>query len=363
MGVGLFLAGGAPNLAFMAGALTALDERNVKFEFISTTGAGMLIGLLDAASKGDGDLKTLRREALKNTVNMSIDDTLYRWLDTLGLETDFKVFHKKGELAELYTKFFQNLPWPTPTPQTRFFLDWARLWLGLFCPTDLSLLSKGFCQPAPFINEVIDFSKLKIFESDFYLSAYCIENMSIEVFEKNDITSEHFHAALAMPLIYEPKKLNGKTYIEGSAVDTIAFEKILPIYFDIRDEGTDQYYYVPKPDRPLISRVLVFDILGKEQLIREPRNLLDALSQAIITPLVPLARDDIKLFDKNYRPRYKLASTGAAELQMTEISLDLRSHAEWNTVLDWSYSNAERLFDLGYKSVEQKYNSDPLQFQ
>jgi hypothetical protein len=41
MAVGLVLSGGAPVLTFMAGALVALDERDVKFDVISTSGAGM----------------------------------------------------------------------------------------------------------------------------------------------------------------------------------------------------------------------------------------------------------------------------------------------------------------------------------
>ena len=49
MAVGLVLSGGAPLLTFMAGALVALDERGVKFDVISTSGAGMLVGLLYAA--------------------------------------------------------------------------------------------------------------------------------------------------------------------------------------------------------------------------------------------------------------------------------------------------------------------------
>ena len=64
MAVGLVLSGGAPVLTFMAGALVALDERDVKFDVISASGAGMLVGLLYAAPVGGADK---RREALKNT--------------------------------------------------------------------------------------------------------------------------------------------------------------------------------------------------------------------------------------------------------------------------------------------------------
>jgi hypothetical protein len=48
--VGLVLSGGAP-LTFMAGALVALDERNVKLRHLAS-GAGILVGLLYAAPAG-----------------------------------------------------------------------------------------------------------------------------------------------------------------------------------------------------------------------------------------------------------------------------------------------------------------------
>ena len=73
MAVGLVLSGGAPVLTFMAGALVALDERNVKFDVISASGAGMLVGLLYAAPAG-GPGK--RREALKNTISMGVADEI-----------------------------------------------------------------------------------------------------------------------------------------------------------------------------------------------------------------------------------------------------------------------------------------------
>jgi NTE family protein len=79
------LSGGAPVLTFMAGALVALDERNVKFDVVSASGAGMLVGLLYAAPAG-GPGK--RQEALKNTVDMGVSDQIYD-----RFPVNFKVFH------------------------------------------------------------------------------------------------------------------------------------------------------------------------------------------------------------------------------------------------------------------------------
>jgi len=97
MAVALVLGGGAPNLTLMAGAVAALDDEGVKFDIVSTTGAGMLIGLLYAAPRGMD-----RSAALKNTVNMGVHDAIYRFFPV-----NFKVFHKPGAFAQMYTKFWQ----------------------------------------------------------------------------------------------------------------------------------------------------------------------------------------------------------------------------------------------------------------
>ncbi|MGB8108785.1 MAG: patatin-like phospholipase family protein, partial [Pseudolabrys sp.] len=95
--IALVLGGGAPNLTLMAGAVAALDDAGVKFDVVSTSGAGMLIGLLYAAPKGRD-----RAAALQNTVNMGVHDAIYRFFPV-----NFKVFHKPGTLAQAYTKFWQ----------------------------------------------------------------------------------------------------------------------------------------------------------------------------------------------------------------------------------------------------------------
>ena len=83
MTIALVLGGGAPILTLMAGAVAALDDAGVKFDVVSTSGAGMLIGLLYAAPKGRD-----RAAALQNTVNMGVHDAIYRFFPV-----NFKVFH------------------------------------------------------------------------------------------------------------------------------------------------------------------------------------------------------------------------------------------------------------------------------
>ncbi|HET7383920.1 MAG TPA: patatin-like phospholipase family protein [Pseudolabrys sp.] len=378
MTIALVLGGGAPNLTLMAGAVAALDDAGVEFDIVSTSGAGMLIGLLYAAPKGGrGDIQRDRAAALKNTVNMGVHDAIYRFFPV-----NFKVFHKPGTLAQAYTKFWQLAadnreaiagpvgdfrdqwlkilsasplfaPWAEAWKQflgklsspddkngdaQRFFDDWAALMLATFCPSDLSATSQGMCQPAPFVEQVVDFSKLKEFKGEFYMSAYCIESSEMEIFEKKEINIEHFQAALAFPLIYAPFKMNGKTYLEGAAKDTLNFKGLLE-----HRKGH------PK----VIDTIVVLDVLGMEELIAEPRSLYDAWVKSIIVPLTAIAEDDIKLFERLHLTNIDNQKKYFGGKKPNLVKIDFRkqiSHNNWPNVLDWSYSNLSSLYEAGYRA-------------
>ena len=68
----LLLGGGAPTLTLQAGALAALHDKQVRFDVVSTAGAGMLVGLLFVASEG-----TLPGQALESTKEMGVHDDIY----------------------------------------------------------------------------------------------------------------------------------------------------------------------------------------------------------------------------------------------------------------------------------------------
>jgi len=371
--IALVLGGGAPNLTLMAGAVAALDDAGVKFDVVSTSGAGMLIGLLYAAPKGRD-----RAAALQNTVNMGVHDAIYRFFPV-----NFKVFHKPGTLAQAYTKYWQIAadnrkaiegpagdfrdqwlkmlsasplfaPWAEAWKQflgkfsspdnksgdaQRFFDDWAALMLATFCPTDLSAASQGMCQPAPFVEQAVDFSKLKEFEGDFYMSAYCIESGKMEIFEKKEITIEQFQAALAFPLIYAPFKMNGMTYLEGAAKDTLNFKGLLEKR--------------KRKGHPVIDTIVVLDVLGMKELIAEPRGLYDAWVKSIIVPLTAIAEDDIKLFEQLHLENKVNLKKYFRGKKPKLVKIDFQkqiSHNNWPNVLDWSYSNLSALYEAGYRA-------------
>jgi len=328
-GIALMLGGGAPNLTLMSGAIAALDEEmeksGLEFSVVSTAGAGMVVGLLYAAPKG-----MTRREALESTKNMGVHDSIYNLFPV-----NYKVFHKSGPLAEAYTQFLASLP-KMPmmdSPSGKFFNDWMALMLSAMCPDTVDPGAQGLCQPAPWINEVVDFDKLKNFPADFYINAYNVTDQLMESFSKQEITPDHFHAALAFPLIYAPFKMNGKTYIEGSAMDTQNFEALTT-----RREALDKNGEKSKK----VDTLIVLDVLGREKLIREPRNLYDAWVLSIIVPLVAIARDDIRLFQYVHNQDKKW------NLLRVNLTKDI-TEDRWPHVLDWSRSNLDYLFEVGYK--------------
>lgn len=370
MTVALLLGGGAPVLPFMAGALEVLDEKGVDFTVVSTAGAGMVVGLLYAAPKGEGDIKELRRQALRNTVNLGVHDAIYD-----AFPVNFKVFHKPGPWAEVYTKWMQMLPKPDfgDSSVERFMHDWAAMMSATFCPTDLGPLSHGLCQPAPFIEEIIDFSKLKDFPAEFYMNAYCLETEEMELFERDEITTQHFQAALAFPFIYSPFKLNGKTYIEGSAIDTLCFEGVLKHLFEPKDEKkTEKNFnlasgdkpgvlYQPKTEKPRIETLVIFDVLGSDKMIRAPRSLYHSWVRSIMVPLVPIAKDDVRLFELMYKDLY--------ELNLLKIPFDPEDYSDylpdeprydpeefWSDIIEWSYSNLSRLYAFGRAAGEKFFD-------
>ena len=91
-------------------------------------------------------------------------------------------------------------------------------------PKQSRLGQPRLCAHAPWVEEVVDFERLKNYDGDFFINAYNLTRNEMEIFHKEQITADHFRAALAFPFIYPPYELNGNFYIEGSAIDPMNFE-------------------------------------------------------------------------------------------------------------------------------------------
>ena len=152
--------------------------------------------------------------------------------------------------------------------------DLSALAFATLSPSSLGPSSLGLCAHAPWVEEVVDFERLKDFDGDFFINAYNLTRNEMEIFPKGEITADHFRAALAFPFIYPPYELNGNFYIEGSAIDPMNFEGLLQ-HTRLRDQ--EQH------------AVLVFDMMGaKKLMMRKPRDLYDAWVQSIMVPLAEI---------------------------------------------------------------------------
>lgn len=331
MTTALILSGGAPNSTLMAGALNAFLEENIEFDVISTSGAGALIGLFYASPKN-----ATASEALANTVNFGIQDFIY---DMLPI--NYKVFHKPGYAAELYRQFCTENPVInnilTAVPQNqfmRFFYDMLTLYINSMSPSNMNYYSKGLCANVPFVESVVDFENLKNIPQDFYINAYNINDKKMENFSKDEITPDHFHASFAFPLIYPPYEMNGKYYFEGASVDALNYKGLIN-------------------NHPEVDTIVVFDILGTDNIIRQPKNIYDAWVVSIMVPLVEIARDDTKIFELKY-------NTGKNKRNLLKVQFDI-PEKQWPYVLDWTYSNLKTLYDVGYESGK-KFISENKKF-
>ncbi|MCJ8308058.1 MAG: patatin-like phospholipase family protein [Hyphomicrobiales bacterium] len=279
MRVAIALGGGAPNLTLMTGALLALDEAGVDFHVVTTTGAGMVAGLLYAAPRRESEDETwkqARQRQLAETREMGIDDAIYN-----QFPVNYKIFQKTGHMAEAYAHAVNPTVWgiPRDSRRRRLLGDSLGFFAAMMQPSDLSADSHGLCQPPPWISLMVDFDELqqnmKNGDKCFSLSAYCIEDQKERTFTKEEITEEHFKAGLAMPFLYTPYKLQDggeeKTFLEGSAIRTMQFNPDNVM----QDEEVDTLIY--------------FDLMGNRHLMAEPKNLVDAWGKSIVAPLTQLA--------------------------------------------------------------------------
>jgi predicted acylesterase/phospholipase RssA len=326
----LVLGGGAPNMALMAGALAAFEDHGIVFDVVSTSGAGSLAGLLWLAPKGQTPT-----QALNSVVTMSVSDEIYR-----GFPVNYKVFHKPGTWADWWRNALAANPAFALDPQRyehsppyALWADWMALWAATLSPTDLAWSSWGLCAPVPFIEHLIDFDKLARIKPHFYLNAYNITNEQIDDFSKHEITPDHFRAALAFPFIYGPYRLkqNDCLYYEGAVVDCLNFKDLVERH-------------------PDLETIVVFDVLGSDKLIRAPRDIYDSWVLSMIIPLVETAENDLELFALKYNKG--VSRECGAKSDVLKIDFDIPEE-HLPEVLDWTASNARRLFDIGRASGER----------
>lgn len=329
----LVIGGGAPNSTLVAGALAAFHDNGVEFDVISASGAGVLMGLLYTTPLG-----CTPRQALQNWAEGGVSDSIYQMLPV-----NYKVFMKPGAEANVFREAMMSFPMGGSFMNSmansfggNAWADWQRLMLATMSPSDLTSQSLGLCAHLPFAERTIDFEAIPEMKPDFYINAYNLTKGEMTLWNKQVITSEHVRASLSFPLIYAPTTIDGSDYIEGAAIDTLNFLPFISKNDSAKETHAD------------VDTLVVLDILGDDKLIHKPRHLYDAWVQSIITPLVKVAKSDIRLFELEHNIDHVTGKEKRRLLKMDLMGGIPEGH--WNNVLDWSESNMTLLFDVGYKA-------------
>ncbi len=327
--IGLVLGGGAPNSTLIAGALAAFVDQQIEFDVISASGAGVLMGLLYTAPK-DG----APRQALQRWADTGVADSIYKMLPV-----NYKVFQKPGTQADVFRDIFRPAAHPFFPALNQMFAgvpgiwsDWVQLMMSSLSPSDLSMNSLGLCAHLPMLEQSVDFSAVPSIRPAFYINAYNLTQQRMQIWGKHEIAPAHVRAALSFPFLYAPTEIGGDDYIEGAALDTLNFDPFI--------EG--------KGEHADTDTLVILDILGDERLLRKPRNLYDAWVRSIITPLVKIAKTEQRLFELEHNTD---AATGRAKRRI--LKLDLMGgipEQHWPDTLDWTTSNMQLLFDVGYQA-------------
>jgi NTE family protein len=352
----LVLGGGAPNLTLMSGALAAFHDHGLTFDVISMAGGGAVVGLSYLAPKG-----LTPAQALRNTMNFGVSDAIYSLLPL-----NYKIFFKGGALSGAFRNYLRETP-PIRyaerqygmSPAEKLESDLLLLAGSVMTPTDTNFFSQAICAHVPFIEDIVDFDRLnRLHKPRCFLNVYSIDAQKIVEFEGPDIDIRHFRAAFSFPFLYAPYEIDGRLYYEGAAFSCLNLVGLARLYLNIPFILGPP----PPPPNPDAWKFILFDVLGTD-LIHPARDIMDAYAQSMIVPVIANAERELSIFTT-------WVNTGQVDVPPIDWALKAATAAppgwvpnvELFTVrflvppeqrpymLDWSRSNLERLFDIGYQS-------------
>jgi NTE family protein len=390
----LVLSAGAPNSPLMAGVLCAFFEQKKTFDIIHTSGAGALVGLLFVAPKDKSPA-----EALRGLIELGVSDLIYRHLPFYRFfPANYKAFFKPGPFTQPIHRFAQHFKLPalrlapvsgtqSPRSQTqeekmadahvkaweqaierrveqrvdafrRFYNDMIDLWAAAITPSPLFPWSKGLCAPLPFLEDLVDFGKLRAFKGEFYVNAFSSDDArgverehgksgtgsGIRLFSKEEIGPDQVRAAFAYPFIYTPVKIDGKLYFEGADRDPISFGNLLR-KIELIDKSGNLV-----ESGGTVKTIVLIDILASlsQYLLREPRNLWDAFGISIMVPVVAHAQKEVARFERLHKQIQDERRRGPQNF--LRLSFDDFAEDFGPQITDWSYSNMSTLFEIGLKA-------------
>jgi hypothetical protein len=215
----------------------------------------------------------------------------------------------------------------------RLYNDWIDLVSTTLTPTTLNYFSKSVSTRVDTIHNLVDWDALPDYPKQFYLNAFNLDSQSLELFDKSTLTPDAFFAALAMPWLYPPVSLQGRTYTEGASHDPSGLEALWKHIDTIKD----------------LDKIIALDTVDSA-LWTVPRSSYDALQTAVMDPLVSLAEYVLRLYA---RTEYGVNRANPQTLpRLYRVQFD---YPEWvvPNILDWSYSNALTLWNIGYKGAQK----------
>ena len=348
------LGGGAPNLTLMSGALAAFHDQGLTFDVVSMAGGGAVVGLSYLAPKG-----LTPGEALRNTMNFGVSDAIYSLLPI-----NYKIFFKGGALSHAFRNYLRQMP-PIRDAEHQYGMSSAEklqsdlllLAGSMMTPDETNFFSQAICAHVPFIEDIVDFEKLnRLCSPRCFLNAYNIDTEQTEEFELPNIDIRHFRAAFSFPFLYAPYEIDGQFYYEGAAFSSLNLVGLAVNHLKIP--------CVPCPPGPDADayKFILFDVMNTD-LIHPARDMMDAYAQSMIVPVVGNAQKELSIFDAwvktGYvevpKPDWKLAAAQCGKGMVPNVLCPLVVRfvipAEQRPyMLDWSRSNLERLFDIGYQS-------------
>jgi predicted acylesterase/phospholipase RssA len=328
---GVLVSGGAPNLHLAAGALCAFYEHGVSFDIVGAAGAGALPGLLYAVPKNRD-----RVASLQSTVYINVHDVIYSLIPN-----NFKLFYKRGPLTEAFWRLGRRLPRFPLTADDRYqssgrrlYNDWLDLVVAGLTPPGLGYWSPSVCTRVGVIDDIVDWPGLQSYPKKFYLNTFDLGTQTLRLFDKTNLSPEAFYAALAMPWLYEPTRVEDTIYTEGAAHDPSALDAL--------------WDAVGPVGQPEVDMLIALDTVVPD-LWLEPANIQEALELAVMDPILCLSE-------------YVLALYAWREVTLNQSSLQVPriyhvpfpiAAADASRILDWSYSNAMSLWQIGHTAAEE----------
>jgi NTE family protein len=325
--------------------MCAFYEHEVSFDMVATSGAGALPGLLYAAPKNKDPAAALRA-----SIELNIDDLIFD-----VIPSNFKVFQKQGPFSEMFWEFGRRLPHYDPGSSTsdlasiqRLYNDCLDFVIAAITPTTLNFASKGVCtRITQLLDDIVDWDGLREYPKQYYLNAFNLDTDKLELFDKRTLTHNSFFAALAMPWLFESRTVDGHRYTEGASHDPTSLEAV----WDARGLNAEHF-----------DEIVIVESITSE-MWNDPRGLYDSLRLTIMDPVVSLAEQVLAAYgafeykwnayiERLYRKKGKEVPRSERMPKLYVVPCDV-SEPQSPNILEWSRSNGELLWWIGYERAEE----------